>query len=73
MELILHLSFYLRCSLGGYTVGTTVGFQVETVEALAPQPHHRIPWRHPQYHMSTNSISHRVTSSMKGSGATVRV
>jgi hypothetical protein len=31
------LSFYLRCSLEGYTVGTTVGFRVEIVEALAPQ------------------------------------
>jgi hypothetical protein len=30
------LSFYLRCSLGGYTVGTTAGFPVEIIEALAP-------------------------------------
>jgi hypothetical protein len=28
MELSLRLSFYLRCILGGYTVGTTVGFPV---------------------------------------------
>jgi hypothetical protein len=35
MELDLHMSFYLRCSLGGYTVGTTTGFLVEIMEALA--------------------------------------
>jgi hypothetical protein len=34
MEISLHLSFYLRHSLGGYTVGTTVGFSVEIMEAL---------------------------------------
>jgi hypothetical protein len=26
MELSLHLSFYLKRNLGGYTVGTTIGF-----------------------------------------------
>jgi hypothetical protein len=36
MELRLRLSFYLRRSLEDYTVGTTAGFPVETVEALAP-------------------------------------
>jgi hypothetical protein len=36
MELSFRLSFYLRRSLGGYTVGTTTGFPVEIVEALAP-------------------------------------
>jgi hypothetical protein len=36
MELSLRLSFYLRRSLEGYTVGTTAEFQVELVEALAP-------------------------------------
>jgi hypothetical protein len=36
MELSLLLSFQLRCSLRGYMMGTTVGFQVETVESLAP-------------------------------------
>jgi hypothetical protein len=35
MELSLNMSFYLRCSLGGYMVGTTAGFPVEIVEALA--------------------------------------
>jgi hypothetical protein len=35
MELSLHLSFQLRRSLGGYTVGTTTGYQVETLEDLA--------------------------------------
>jgi hypothetical protein len=43
MELSRRLSFQLRHSLGGYTVGTTIGFQVTIVEALAPLPHHRIP------------------------------
>jgi hypothetical protein len=43
MELSLNLSFYLKRNLEGYMVGTTVGFPVEIVEALAPQPHHRIP------------------------------
>jgi hypothetical protein len=39
MELSFCLSFYLRRSLGGYTVGTTMGFLVLTVEALAPRSH----------------------------------
>jgi hypothetical protein len=37
LQLSLCLSFYLRRSLGGYTVGTTARFRVEIVEALAPQ------------------------------------
>jgi hypothetical protein len=36
IELSLRVSFYLRRSLRGYTVGTTTGFPVEVVEALAP-------------------------------------
>jgi hypothetical protein len=36
MKLSLRLSFYLKRSLGGYTVHMTVRFQVELVEALAP-------------------------------------
>jgi hypothetical protein len=40
MELSLHLSFQLSRSLGGYTVGTTEGFWVMTIEALAPWSHH---------------------------------
>jgi hypothetical protein len=63
MELSLHLSFYLRHSQGGYTVGTTAGFPVETVKALAPRSHRRIPWKCPQYHMSTYSAHHRVDGS----------
>jgi hypothetical protein len=43
MELSLQLSFYLRRSLGGYMVGTTTGFPVKIVEALAPQSRRRIP------------------------------
>jgi hypothetical protein len=31
MELSLCLTFELRHSIGGYTAGTTVGFQVKTV------------------------------------------
>jgi hypothetical protein len=37
MQLSLRLSFHLRHSLRDYTVGTTMGFEVEIVEALAPQ------------------------------------
>jgi hypothetical protein len=48
MELSLCLSFYLRRSLGAYTVGTTVGFPIETMEALASQTHRRILWKCPQ-------------------------
>jgi hypothetical protein len=33
MELRIRPGFQLRRSLGGYTVGTTAGFQVKTVEA----------------------------------------
>jgi hypothetical protein len=39
MELSLQMSFYLRRSLRGYTVGTTAGFSVKIVEALALQSH----------------------------------
>jgi hypothetical protein len=35
MEHSLRLSFYLRHSLGGYTVDTTVGFNIKIMEALA--------------------------------------
>jgi hypothetical protein len=40
MKLSFRLSFQLRHSLGGYTVGTTAGFQVMTLEDLASWPHH---------------------------------
>jgi hypothetical protein len=33
MELSLHLSFYLRCILGGYMVNPTTGIPIEIVEA----------------------------------------
>jgi hypothetical protein len=36
MELSFRLSFYLRYNLGGYTVGTNVGFPVKIMEVLAP-------------------------------------
>jgi hypothetical protein len=36
MELSLRMSFYLRCSLGSYTVSINAGFPVKIVEALAP-------------------------------------
>jgi hypothetical protein len=36
MELNLCLSFYLKHSLGGYSVDTTTGFPVKIVKALAP-------------------------------------
>jgi hypothetical protein len=58
MDLSLLLSFYLRCSLEGYTVGTITGFPVKIMEALAPQSHCQIPRKCPQYHMSTCS-THR--------------
>jgi hypothetical protein len=45
IELSLRLSFYLRHSLRGYMVGTTAGFPVKIVEALAPQHRRRIPWK----------------------------
>jgi hypothetical protein len=35
VELSLRLTFYLRRSLWGYMVGTTMGFQVELMEDLA--------------------------------------
>jgi hypothetical protein len=40
MELSLCLSFSLRHSVGVDTAGTTMGFLVKIVKALAPQPHH---------------------------------
>jgi hypothetical protein len=46
MQLSLCLSFLLRRSLGGYTVGTTVGFWVEIVEALAPQTLPAVAYEH---------------------------
>jgi hypothetical protein len=36
MKLSLRLIFYHKRSLGGYMVGTTVGFPIEIMEALAP-------------------------------------
>jgi hypothetical protein len=47
MKLSLYLSFCLRRNLRGYMVGTTTGFSVEIVEALAPHSRHRIPWKCP--------------------------
>jgi hypothetical protein len=63
MKLSIRLNFYLRRSLGGYTVGTTAGFPVEIIEDLTPQTHRQISWKCPQYHMSTYSVHHRVTGS----------
>jgi hypothetical protein len=39
IELSLRLSFYLRHKLGGYMVGTTMGFPIEIVEVLDPESH----------------------------------
>jgi hypothetical protein len=44
-------------------VDTTAGLLPEIMEALAPHSHCRIPWKCPQYHMSTCSIYRRVTGS----------
>jgi hypothetical protein len=63
MEFNLCLSFYLRRNLMGYTVGTTMGFPVEIMDALAPQSHCQIQRKCPQYHMSTYSTHCRVTGS----------
>jgi hypothetical protein len=72
----LHLSFYLRCSLRGYTVGATTEFLIEIMEALARQPCHRIQRMCPQQRMSTYSASRRedifTTLSTEGSEAIVR-
>jgi hypothetical protein len=57
MELSLRLSFYLKHTLGGYTVDTTVGFPVKIMEALAPQYCHQFPWKSLQVHTSTYSAS----------------
>jgi hypothetical protein len=58
MKLSLYLSFYLKHRLRGYMVGTTVGFWVEIVEALAPQSHHRTPQKCLHYH-TRSYFSHR--------------
>jgi hypothetical protein len=63
MEHSLCLSFYLRCRLRGYTVGTTMGFSAKIVEALAPQSRCRISWKCRLYHMRTCSTHHRETGS----------
>jgi hypothetical protein len=39
LELSLDLSIYLKRSIRGYTVGTTIGFPVKIVDALAPRSH----------------------------------
>jgi hypothetical protein len=39
MELSIRQSFQPRRNLGGYMVGTTVGFRVMIMEALAPWSH----------------------------------
>jgi hypothetical protein len=43
MQLSLRLSFYLKCSLEGYTEGTTMGFWIEIVEACRGNLP-RVPW-----------------------------
>jgi hypothetical protein len=40
MELSLHLSLQLNRSLGGYTVGTTTGLRLMTMESLSLWHHH---------------------------------
>jgi hypothetical protein len=77
MKPSLHLSFYIRHSLGGYTVDTTAAFHIKIMEALAPSSPHRIPRKHPQYHMRTCSAHCQVTGSGHplngGLGATIGV
>jgi hypothetical protein len=63
MRLTLRLSFFLKNSLRGYKVGTTAGFPIKIMEALAPQSRHQIPQKCLQYHMRTCSAHHRVTGS----------
>jgi hypothetical protein len=43
-----HAKFGHQQQPRGYTVGTTVGFPVEIMEALAPPSHRRKPWKCPQ-------------------------
>jgi hypothetical protein len=57
MKFSLRLSFYLRHSLRGYIMGTTAGFPVKIMEALAPQSHRQITRRCPPPHTSTHSAS----------------
>jgi hypothetical protein len=47
MELSLCLRFYLRHNLRADTVGTTMGFLADTVEAITLQSRHRIMWMCP--------------------------
>jgi hypothetical protein len=48
-------------AVGSATLGTTAGFPVEILEALALQSHRRIPQKCPQYHMSIYYAHHQVT------------
>jgi hypothetical protein len=77
MQLCLCLSFYLRRSHVGYIVGTTKGFPIEIMDALAPESHRQISWKCPHYYMSTCSVHRRVidstTHSTEGSRATIGV
>jgi hypothetical protein len=58
MELRRSLSFYLRRSLRGYTVGTTPGFKVELMEAL---PHNLTTESHRSaYNTIWESVPHTV-------------
>jgi hypothetical protein len=45
-------------------VGTTVGFPIETMEALAPRSRRRIPQKCPQYYMGTYLVHRQVTGSV---------
>jgi hypothetical protein len=63
IEFSLRLSFYIKCSLRGYMVGTTAGIPIEIMEALALQSHRRILRKCSQYHMSTYSAHCQVTGS----------
>jgi hypothetical protein len=62
MKHSLCLSSQLSRGLGDYMVGTTVGFQATTMEALTPWPHIRISQCYLYCHMSTYFASHRVNS-----------
>jgi hypothetical protein len=78
MQLSLRLSFRLRHNLGGYKVGTTAGFQVKIVEALARQTSPLNPAEVPivpYEHLFRLTLRGHFWSptQTEGTGATVRV
>jgi hypothetical protein len=61
MKLSLRLRFYLECSLGIYTMGTTMGFPVEIINFHKERTtfsQHNMNYTSLDFHMEPTTFSH---------------